>query len=121
MGNREKYVYRDKKLVKIDNDSVILDLTPACKDTIIPDEYKVLAYGKNGDSTVLYENDDFICFECKEVLNEKRRLVKFKNTFYVSYITTLKLKVNYETLRLLYDTGISSKGPAGFGMIELME
>lgn len=72
-------------------------------------------------STVLYENDDFIYFECKEVLNEKRRLVKFKNTFYVSYITTLKIKVNYETLSLLYDTGISSKGPAGFGMIELIE
>ena len=63
MGNREKYVYRDKKLVKIDNDSVILDLTPACKDTIIPDEYKVIAYGKNGDSTVLYENEQAIWIE----------------------------------------------------------
>ena len=31
------------------------------------------------------------------------------------------VKTNFETLSLLYDTGISAKGPAGFGMIEVKE
>lgn len=31
----------------------------------------------------------------------------------------MTVKTNFETLSLLYDTGISAKGPAGFGMIEV--
>ena len=34
-------------------------------------------------------------------------------------MTDLKIHGNYETLKLIYDTGLSAKGPAGFGMIEL--
>ena len=59
---------------------------------------------------------DAISFNAEKVMYEKKRLVKFKNTFYVGYLI---VKTNFETLSLLYDTGISAKGPAGFGMIEV--
>ena len=62
---------------------------------------------------------DDISFNVEKVLYEKKRLVKFKNTFYVGYLSEMIVKTNFETLSLLYDTGISAKGPAGFGMIEV--
>ena len=57
----------------------------------------------------------------KKSYMRKKRLVKFKNTFYVGYLSEMIVKTNFETLSLLYDTGISAKGPAGFGMIEVKE
>lgn len=68
---------------------------------------------------VLELNEDDVIFECLNVSYEKKRLVKFKNTFYVAYMTELTVKTNYETLSLIMDTGLSAKGPAGFGMIEV--
>ena len=62
---------------------------------------------------------DAISFNVEKVMCEKKRLVKFKNTFYVGYLSEMIVKTNFETLSLLYDTGISAKGPAGFGMIEV--
>lgn len=64
---------------------------------------------------------DSILFEDAEVYYEKKRLVKFKNTFYVGYMAEFKVKINYETLSLIMDTGLSAKGPAGFGMIEVKD
>lgn len=63
MGNRQKFVYRDKKLIEIDNDSVIIDLSNACRDVIIPDEYKVVCFNQNGDSTVIIEDEHAIWVE----------------------------------------------------------
>lgn len=57
MGDRPKLLYRDKKLRDIEKDSVILDLSSAEKDVILPDQYKVVAYCENGDSTVIYEDE----------------------------------------------------------------
>ena len=62
---------------------------------------------------------DAISFNVEKVMYEKKRLVKFKNTFYVGYLSEMIVKTNFETLSLLYDTGISAKGPAGFGMVEV--
>lgn len=58
-------------------------------------------------------------FSVNEVLFEKRRFVRFKNTFYIAYLTEIKASVNYDTLNLIYNTGLSSKGSSGFGMIEV--
>lgn len=60
-----------------------------------------------------------LIFSIISVNYEKKRLVKFKNTFYVGYMCELNIHTNYETLSLLYNTGLSSKGSAGFGMIEV--
>ena len=57
-------------------------------------------------------------FDIIKVNFEKKRIVQFKNTFYISYLTELVVHTNYETLELLYNTGLSAKGSAGFGMIE---
>lgn len=67
----------------------------------------------------LGRNLESIEFKCKKINYEKKRLVKFKNTFYIGYLSEIIVEVNYETLCLLMDTGISAKGPAGFGMIEI--
>lgn len=76
-----------------------------CKDNLMEKE---IAYGRS---------DCSIIFEIKDVIKEKKRIVHFKNTFYISYTTELLIHTNYETLSYLYDTGLSSKGSAGFGMI----
>ena len=63
---------------------------------------------------------DEIHFEIISVENEKKRLVKFKNNFYVSYLCDMEVVVNYDTLNLIYDTGLSAKGSTGFGMVEII-
>ncbi len=61
-----------------------------------------------------------IHFEIVEVENEKKRLVNFKNSFYVSYLCDMEIVANFDTLNLIYDTGLSAKGSAGFGMVEII-
>ena len=57
-------------------------------------------------------------FSIKEIKNEKRRFLKYKNTFYIGYNAKMVVHTNYETLNLIYNSGLSAKGSAGFGMIE---
>lgn len=62
-----------------------------------------------------------IVFNIEKVHYEKERIMKFKNTFYKAYVTALTISVNFDTMKLIYDSGLSAKGPSGFGMIELVE
>lgn len=83
-------------------------------------KFEKLCYKNIEEKNKALQNEiSTISFSIKEVLLEKKRVVTFKNTFYIAYMTDLKIHGNYETLKLIYDTGLSSKGPAGFGMIEL--
>lgn len=59
-------------------------------------------------------------FEILEVLKENKRMVIFKNTFYEAYLTEMIVMTDYPTLSLIFDTGLSSKGSAGFGMVEIV-
>lgn len=68
---------------------------------------------------ITFHNQD-ISFFVTGVESVRKRIVYFKNTFYVAYKTILRLKVNYRTLDLIWDTGLSSKGSAGFGMIRIL-
>lgn len=61
-----------------------------------------------------------IKFKIKEIKFEKERIVKFKNTFYKAYMFMMDIETNYDTLKLLYDTGMSAKGSSGFGMINVI-
>ena len=58
-------------------------------------------------------------FRVEKINYEKKRLLKFKNTFYISYLFEMDITANYPALKLIYDTGLSSKGPAGFGMVNV--
>ena len=49
---------------------------------------------------------------------QKKRMVKFKDCIYPSYLGEIRVKTNYETLQLLYNCGLASKNSCGFGMIE---
>ncbi|MFR2766984.1 MAG: CRISPR-associated endoribonuclease Cas6 [Thomasclavelia sp.] len=49
---------------------------------------------------------------------KREKLVHFKNTFYEAYQCELVITTNYDTLKIIYDTGLSAKGSCGFGMIE---
>lgn len=60
-----------------------------------------------------------IFFSINKVNYEKKRIIRFKNTFYVAYLTEMIVSTNYETLNLIYNTGLSAKGSAGFGMLEV--
>ncbi len=59
-----------------------------------------------------------IVFSIHKINYEKKRIVRFKNTFYVAYLTEMYVSTNYETLNLIYNTGLSAKGSAGFGMVK---
>lgn len=68
-----------------------------------------------------WQLNDFVPqFQVKEVLFEKKRIAHFKNTFYIAYMTKMKVEVDYPTLLLLWNTGMSAKGSAGFGMIRVV-
>ena len=58
-----------------------------------------------------------LVFKINEVKKQRKRLVHFKNTFYLAYDVELSIHTNFETLSFLLDTGLSSKGSAGFGMV----
>lgn len=58
------------------------------------------------------------CFEINKIIYQKKRLVHFKNTFYEAYQCELVITTNYDTLKIIYDTGLSAKGSCGFGMID---
>lgn len=60
-------------------------------------------------------------FEILDVLYSKKRIIHFKNTFYVSYNVMLKVKADYPTLDLVWNTGLCAKNSAGFGMISLLK
>lgn len=61
-----------------------------------------------------------LIFQINEVQKIKKRVVKFKNTFYIGYMCELDLFVNYSALYVLYNTGLSAKGSTGFGMLEII-
>jgi len=68
-----------------------------------------------------YYNDELdFKFKIEEVESYKERIVKFKNTTYKAYIIRLKVKVNYETLEVILNSGLSAKGSCGFGMMEVI-
>lgn len=63
---------------------------------------------------------DTINFEIIDIHNVKKRVLKFKNTFYEAYLCELEVLVDFDTLLLIYNTGLSAKGSTGFGMIEVI-
>ncbi|MFR1687804.1 MAG: CRISPR-associated endoribonuclease Cas6 [Massilimicrobiota timonensis] len=72
---------------------------------------KSLAYG--------YPINDIV-FRIKNVQYEKKRMIKFKECFYPSYLCQMEIETNYETLSFIYNCGLSSKNSCGFGMIEVI-
>lgn len=62
-----------------------------------------------------------ILFQINDVTKIKKRVVKFKNTFYIGYMCEMDLFVNYPALSLMYNTGLSAKGSSGFGAIEIIQ
>lgn len=64
-----------------------------------------------------YSIDEMI-FDIQHVKYQKKRMVKFKDCIYPSYLGEFTVKTNYSTLQLVYDCGLASKNSCGFGMIE---
>lgn len=58
-----------------------------------------------------------VVFEVEEVSFMRKRIVSFKHNFYEAYQCQLKIHVNYDTFKIIYETGLSAKGSTGFGMI----
>lgn len=112
------------------------------KDIIIQTLSPVTAYVTEGDYTTYYKPEDdmfeplvfnnikrksvayhypidHILFHIKKVYYEKKTMDKFKNNIYEAYLTKMLIHTNYETLLLIYNTGLSSKNSCGFGMIRV--
>ena len=58
-------------------------------------------------------------FDIKQIKYENKRIVYFKNTFYEAYDTEMIVVTNYDTCKIIFDTGLSAKGSCGFGMVEI--
>jgi len=52
MGNRDKFIYKDYQLVRIDNDSVVLTVGEAISDSIMPADYRVDIQTTHGTVTI---------------------------------------------------------------------
>lgn len=59
-------------------------------------------------------------FSIKEVRSAKKRLIRFKQTFYVSYLCVFTIETDYPTFEMIWNTGLSAKSSAGFGMITVV-
>lgn len=59
-------------------------------------------------------------FEITDVEYAKKRIIHFKNTFYVSYNVMLRIRTDYPTLNLIWNTGLCAKNSAGFGMVDIL-
>ena len=57
----------------------------------------------------------------EELIWKKKRLIRFKKTFYVAYNASFRIRADYLTLQLLWNTGLSAKSSAGFGMISIQK
>ena len=62
---------------------------------------------------------DEIVFKINDVIYEKKKILYFKKTMYVAYQSEMRVQVNFDTLNLIYLTGLSAKGSCGFGMIDV--
>lgn len=62
-----------------------------------------------------------LSFHITNVEYEKKQLIKFKNTLYEAYRTKMTVEADYDTLSIVYNTGLSSKGSCGFGMIGITD
>lgn len=61
-----------------------------------------------------------VVFKIKKVIYEKKCMVKYKDCIYRAYLAKMVIETNYDTLLFIYNTGLSSKGSCGFGMIEVI-
>lgn len=112
------------------------------RDLIIQTLSPVTAYITEGNYTTYYKpNDELfeilvinnlkhkceayhypieqIQFHIKNVYYQKKTMDKFKNCFYEAYLTKMEVHTNYDTLALIYNTGLSNKNSCGFGMINV--
>ncbi len=55
-----------------------------------------------------------------EVIEMKKALVTFKNSVFVGYYITLKIKCSKELLRFILDVGLGAKNSMGFGMVDIV-
>lgn len=65
-----------------------------------------------------YDSNEKIIFLINNVISEKKRMVKFKNTILEAYDAKLEVEVNYSAYKYMLESGLSSKGSAGFGMVK---
>lgn len=70
-------------------------------------------------SVALNEDPNQIYLEIEEVKREKQTIVYFKDSFFKGITANLKIKTNFYTLNLIYETGLGAKGPSGFGMVQV--
>ncbi|MCF0112263.1 MAG: hypothetical protein HUJ58_10215, partial [Erysipelotrichaceae bacterium] len=95
-------------------DKYVTYLVPGSKEF---DEYVITNLT---DKCIAYQYPkDTIQFKVTKVNFMKGRSLYFKNTFYKCYFCDLGIKVNFDTMKLIYETGLASKGSCGFGMVEI--
>lgn len=71
--------------------------------------------------TVFTVRNEKPCFEKIRLIRFHKQIVHFKKTFYEAYSMRFEADLNAEALNLLMNTGLSSKGSAGFGMLNIVK
>lgn len=64
--------------------------------------------------------DEWAELEKSVIKKSKKRIVQYKKSFYVAYQIEFEATVNFASLQVLLDTGLSAKNSCGFGMLELI-
>lgn len=67
-----------------------------------------------------YQNHETVFFDIKEILYEKKRVINIKGITHEAYDVEMHIYANAMALNYLLNTGISSKGSMGFGMLQVV-
>lgn len=62
---------------------------------------------------------DSMIFKIIQFQNVKERMVKFKDSHYLSYLFDMQVQISRDVFILLYNAGLSSKNSCGFGMVDI--
>ena len=88
MGDREKYIYKNKSLTRY-KDNKIIYAWNECDEEFFFDKYTVVLTGKNGEKTVLTENEDGFFVNDTCLCQSKINLPTFEEYKYPEHLRIL--------------------------------
>ena len=92
MGNREKYIYKDCKLIRYKDNHVVYSFGE-CNEELVYDQYIVILTKKDGGRIVLFENEEGFFVDELCLTKSKINLPSFENYRYSKLLRILHHEV----------------------------
>lgn len=107
MGNREKFIYKDCRLINLDKDSIVFKANDVISDSIMPDSYMVEIKTKQGVIQIKEDNSSIwiIHNNYRKNLSEKKCTINLPNFNGYKYSKVLRV-LHHEILINIRDSRI---------------